>query len=343
MRTTTTMGAKMAAPCPSALAFARKIMRKCRRPGNGAAGFPAMTFFRHQGSAVADPYRIFLRLPLHIEMHVPKIANIQNLYRFFASSAAERPRSRLPEGRRGAPDHAALQGVRPIRSLERKQMAAPAGSFVFLLQNPIPLLTQQIHRSLRIAGTTPFRPYSQGPANTTFIASLLQRAFFQTVNRTEAHRDGTSALFLNRISPTASMQHNAFFKTTRIGTHTAPVTILPQFSKSVLSGALHEGRKTESGSRFEGVFSSSTEQRGDAGRPDPQTCFYHRQQKVEAVLDEVKTIVADAQEAIAERVSHSKPLDPAEINRALDINRLSDQIYRDIERKIRSEKERRGL
>lgn len=62
---------------------------------------------------------------------------------------------------------------------------------------------------------------------------------------------------------------------------------------------------------------------------------------IEKEIEQIKKIVTETKESALEKPAPS--LGEAEIKRYLDINRISDQVYQNIERTIRMERDRRGM
>lgn len=73
--------------------------------------------------------------------------------------------------------------------------------------------------------------------------------------------------------------------------------------------------------------------------------YFHKERRMEQEVDEIKRIVIEASEGIRERSLSHRYLGEVDsaIKRQLDIDRISDQVYRNIERRIRMERERRGM
>jgi hypothetical protein len=71
--------------------------------------------------------------------------------------------------------------------------------------------------------------------------------------------------------------------------------------------------------------------------------YFHNQRQIEQEVEEIRNVVIETKEAVRETNYHS----PNELDRVikqhLDINRISDQVYQNIERRIKIERERRGL
>lgn len=74
------------------------------------------------------------------------------------------------------------------------------------------------------------------------------------------------------------------------------------------------------------------------------TLFFHNLQNMEEI-EEIKRTVSETKKAVLEasiKTSASRDMDVA-IRRHLDLDRISNQVYQNIERRIRTERERRGL
>ena len=78
----------------------------------------------------------------------------------------------------------------------------------------------------------------------------------------------------------------------------------------------------------------------EAGNED---FYFNNQPKIEQEFKEIKKIVAETKEAVAERFSTTRSPVDIDIKRHLDMGRLTDQVYQMLERKIEIERERRGL
>ena len=83
------------------------------------------------------------------------------------------------------------------------------------------------------------------------------------------------------------------------------------------------------------------------GRPFIDTAgellYFNDQQNIEQEIEEVKKIAIDAREALRERTASIHTSGDTDLKNHLDVHRLSDQVYQNIEQRIRIEKERRGL
>ncbi len=68
---------------------------------------------------------------------------------------------------------------------------------------------------------------------------------------------------------------------------------------------------------------------------------FNNQKRIEQEIELIKKIVVETKESVMEKTTPA--LGEADIKRYLDINRISDQVYQNIERTIRMERERRGI
>ena len=74
--------------------------------------------------------------------------------------------------------------------------------------------------------------------------------------------------------------------------------------------------------------------------------YFRTQRRIEQEVEEIKKIVVETKEATEKKSlsTHSLKEDiDKQMKQHLDINRISDQVYQNIERRIRIERERRGL
>lgn len=71
--------------------------------------------------------------------------------------------------------------------------------------------------------------------------------------------------------------------------------------------------------------------------------YFHNQQKIEHEVEKIKKAMFETKEAFRQ-INHYSPRDiKMAIKQYVDINHISDQVYQNIERRIRLERERRGL
>ncbi len=69
--------------------------------------------------------------------------------------------------------------------------------------------------------------------------------------------------------------------------------------------------------------------------------YFHNNRNIEQAVEEVKKIAQEAKETATK--GQGKPSVEMDIRHQVDLNKLSDQVYQNIERRLRIEKERRGL
>ena len=96
--------------------------------------------------------------------------------------------------------------------------------------------------------------------------------------------------------------------------------------------------------RFEsGATDSITVRQRNTFETRSEHFYFVKQRKIEQEVDQIKKIVAETKEAMTERSLPTSSYRDMDINQHLDIHRISDQVYQNIERRIRMERERRGL
>lgn len=76
---------------------------------------------------------------------------------------------------------------------------------------------------------------------------------------------------------------------------------------------------------------------------DMGSVYFHDHRKIEQDIKQVKKIAIDTREAMRERSILSHHIGDMDMKNHIDVHWLSDQVYHNIEQKIRIEKERRGL
>lgn len=83
--------------------------------------------------------------------------------------------------------------------------------------------------------------------------------------------------------------------------------------------------------------------KADAEVPPASELVFTRQRNMESEIEELKKVVARVGEQTSEALPASSAVIQAEIRKQVDLERISDQVYRTIERRIRQERERRGV
>ena len=90
-----------------------------------------------------------------------------------------------------------------------------------------------------------------------------------------------------------------------------------------------------------GYGTSSSVQRRYAYKTGSESLRFRDPRRVEMEIEQIKKIVTETKESVLGKPVPS--IGEADIKRYLDINRISDQVYQNIERTIRMERERRGM
>jgi len=72
-----------------------------------------------------------------------------------------------------------------------------------------------------------------------------------------------------------------------------------------------------------------------------ESLHFREMKNIEQEIENIKKIAIETKESVLDKSKLS--LGEADIKRYIDINRISDQVYQNIERNIRIERERRGM
>ncbi len=87
------------------------------------------------------------------------------------------------------------------------------------------------------------------------------------------------------------------------------------------------------------TFSAPADQKRNSFNVENQNFIFNKQGKIEQEVEEIKKIVVETK-----KVALEKPVPPRNTGEGkLDINRIANEVYQNIERRIRIEKERRGI
>jgi hypothetical protein len=81
----------------------------------------------------------------------------------------------------------------------------------------------------------------------------------------------------------------------------------------------------------------------DAHKTTTGNLCFQNQRKIEQTVEEIKKIAVETKEKMAGKSASAHSLSEMDIKKHLDINRISDRVYQNIERRIRIERERRGM
>lgn len=78
-------------------------------------------------------------------------------------------------------------------------------------------------------------------------------------------------------------------------------------------------------------------------KAESENFYFHSQRMIEKELNEIKKNMVETKEAVKEKIIPDRSSMDMDIKKNFDINSLSDQVYQNIEQRIRIERERRGL
>jgi hypothetical protein len=163
------------------------------------------------------------------------------------------------------------------------------------------------------------------------IVDLFGNQSTSLVHRIHAYRKTYSG---NQTKSSAILPHaNLFFNSITLGTNKL-------FYKYLNQVTVNEPLIKNDNDGFKHTSSSSA-QRTYAYKTESGIMRFQDSGYLEQEIEQIKKIVLQTKESISEKPMPS--LGEAEIKRYLDINRISDQVYQNIERTIRMERERRGI
>lgn len=106
--------------------------------------------------------------------------------------------------------------------------------------------------------------------------------------------------------------------------------------KQIFTNHVHRGPKTTDAV-------SPPIQRTSATNTNLENFSFRRPRQIEQEIEEIKKIALETKKALSEKSLAPHSVQTMDLKRHLDINHLSDQVYHNIERRIRMERERRGL
>lgn len=150
-------------------------------------------------------------------------------------------------------------------------------------------------------------------------------------NRTDAYK---TQYYINKSKLSAIPPHdNLLFNSVALGIS----KFLFKYPKRVVVNELPIKNSHDS---FKHISSSSA-QSTYAYKTESEIMRFQDSGYLEQEIEQIKKVVLQTNESISEKAKPS--LGEAEIKRYLDINRISDQVYQNLERTIRMERERRGI
>ena len=118
--------------------------------------------------------------------------------------------------------------------------------------------------------------------------------------------------------------------------HMALSVIMPSIIKSVFKDDI-QGQNSVN---LEHLIKSDTSTEASTENHDLQ---FKTNRNIEEEIENVKRIAHEAKQTVIESVKNIQTSHEEEMNRKININQLSDQVYRLLDRKITIEKERRGI
>jgi len=316
-------------------AFSKKILEKYRKGQAGAFRFPAMIFHRH---SIYFSTRLFnmdptLNIPLRIDMNFQKIENIIRADLFFTLSGTKRQRASISLAKQIFSN--TDKRVFKTFSVKNSATVVSEGTSNLLLGH----IFQKTGISVRSYVDSLFHRKSYTPTEYSrqLFETLLKKFSTTTLSKKGiASSVNTEAEVLHLSLPEPAQSGNLFKKYSKgkdrlaIQSRMKGMPSSAIFSNSFMpegESAAYESAKTELAEHPAG---------GEA-------LYFFKQRQIEKVLDEVRRIVTKSREAVIKKTAYAKASEKAESDPLLDLERLTEQVYRNIERRIRSERERKGL
>ncbi len=315
--------------------FYRKIINKYQNVKSNRFRFPMMIFYRNAGS-ILKKINMSISLQLYFHTHNPNVSfylavkSVQDMRRLFSWFRVEKF---IPQFIGKSSLLGGLQIANMVFSWIRRETVGrllhagriPLKSIpmVFLMQSIFPQIRKRTlapNKILVSSFSGPKAGYYPQPAYNVFSSR-------EAVNR-----------------QLLSYRNYSVFE------YKSP-TILPQINSPLGKNETFQDRMTLSKpfmhyNFVSGVASNANAKGGKtAFKTDIEDFYFYKQRRIEEEVEEIKRIVVETKGAVEEKpVSNDFQRDiDLRIKRQLDVNRISDQVYQNIERRIRMERERRGL
>lgn len=219
---------------------------------------------------------------------------------------------------------AALDRVPPMP----QQGMAKGSTFSF---RPIhrPQLHQETSRLADPPGPAEKRVLLQGLRPLLPVSDLHRHQRGRTPENSTAYLPGFVQLMRHQDTRVVSLIHEA---STRVRAQKKPAAeLLPERRLP----DLFPGRRPSAPS---GLFLKKSETASPASE-----LVFTRQRNIESEIEELKKVVTQVGQQKSEALPASSSAIQTEIRKQIDLERISDQVYRTIERRIRQERERRGV
>lgn len=300
--------------------FHRRIFDKYQKGKSNSFGFPLMIFHRNAGS-VLKKINISVSLQLYIRVHNQSIMSslvvkkLQNVERLFSWFGAEKFISQIMV------KPPLLKSFRDVKNL-----------FPWIRH-------ENVSRLLPIGG---------------ILATDIQSISSQIMNRTFPLSYDKYGQILSRIRGirVRSVSGGDMNYPAALQGHKSPATLsqvnLPIVGNEALRSwaALSKpSMKRLSYKTGLNTVNSTAVRKRTVFQPLDDDFYFHKHRKIEEEVEKIKKIVVETKEVVMGKSASndfSKEMELT-VKRHLDVNRISDQVYQNIERRIRMERERRGL
>lgn len=330
--------------------FYRKIINKYQNVKRNPFRFPMIIFYRNAGS-ILKKINMSISLQLYFHIHNPNVSSylivksVQDMRRLFSWFRVEKF---IPQFIGKSSLLGGLQIANRVFSWIRRETVGrllhagriPLKSIpvVFLMQSIFPQIRKRTLALNKILESS----FSGAAAGSYPQTAYDAFSFLETANRRIlSYRDYVG------IYPAGRRENVSKYSAPQ---YKSP-TILPQINLLLGKSESFQDRMTLSKpfmhyNFVSGVGSNANAKGGrTAFKTDGEDFYFYKQRRIEEEVEEIKRIVVETKGVVEEKsVSNDFQRDiDLRIKRQLDVNRISDQVYQNIERRIRMERERRGL
>lgn len=330
--------------------FCTKIINKYQNVKRNPFRFPMMIFYRNAGS-ILKKIKMSISLQLYFHIHNPNVSSylivrsVQDMRRLFSWYRVEKF---IPQFIGKSSLLGGLQIANRVFSWIRRETVG-----ILLRAGPIPLknipvvfLMQSIFPQIKkrtLALNKILQSSFSGEAGGSYPQTAYDAlSLLETANRRIlSYRDYIG------IYPAGRREKVSKYSTPQ---YKSP-TILPQTNLSLGRSEAFQDRMTLNKPfmhyNFVSAVASDANAKGGrtAFKADGEDFYFYKPRRIEEEVEEIKRIVVETKGVVEEKsVSNDLQRDiELRIKRQFDVDRISDHVYQNIERKIRMERERRGL
>ncbi len=297
--------------------FYKKVTDKYRYKKSNFIKYPALLFYKHNAAALSNKINLGILFQLNFN-----VSGLSSTYSFLAN---------------------VIQEMKQQFSWFAVEKFFPQFIFKPIVLKNLPGLKKLFDDEQDNSAAKLFS-FSQIPISNANLISYMQSAFSKIKNKKLGANKIPQALSLssNRLpqetihSTFLNSKYKSYLNLNRISV-----------SQNILQTSFAGGKNSLMSSYNNDLNSENLSKRASSKRINfkgkDENLFLFNPQKIKEEVENIKKMVNETKETIANKSSSTVfPLEN-EIKKHIDINRISDKVYQNIERRIRIEKERRGL